>query len=103
MRGPMQAGLSMPELRVHLHSSLQEKIDDSDPAKLTGPGESVPHLSFGRRGLQPAIFTKEACDNVEPPASGCSFQVQTRAATRKELGRLPAPVLQAAVDPAISI
>src|SRR5438093_9107196 len=100
----MQACLSvMREFRIHFHSSLQEEIDDSSSAEFTGPGESVLYLLRRRRWLQAAIVVKKAPDDVEPPDSGCSFQVQPRAMLRKEFCSLAAPVLKTANDRAFPI
>src|SRR5262249_25903277 len=102
--GPMQAGLSvMLELRVHIYTFLQQEIDDAGSAEFTGPGESVLQLFLRRSRLQAAVVVKEAFDGVEATDSGRSFQVQARAVARKEFGRLPTPVMQAAVDRAASI
>src|SRR5262245_13527639 len=100
----MQASLSvMLELRVHIHIFLQQEIDDAGSAEFAGPGGSVLQLFFCRSRLRAAVVVKEAFDNVNAPDSGRSFKVQPRAPTRKELSRLPVPVMQAVIDRAASI
>src|SRR5262249_51528359 len=103
--GPMQACLSAlrVELRSRLHASLQEKLDDARSAEFTCPSEPGLHLCLGRWRFQAAVVVKEGFPDIEPADSSGSFQAQPGAATSQELCRLPAPVMQAAIDPATSI
>src|ERR1700679_3826481 len=96
----MQAGLSafLVARGVGLHASLQQEIDDVGSAELAGPSESGLHLSLRGRWLQTAVVVEEILDHVETTDSEPPFQVQSRAASRQELGCLAAPVVQAAID-----
>ena len=58
-------------------------------------GGSLSGYARGRR-LQAAIVVEEGLDDIEAADTGRSFQIQARAAARKELGRLSTTVVQAA-------
>src|SRR4051794_36534218 len=71
--GPVQTSYSLGH-RVHLQTTLQQKLDDLSSSILASPRKATLHLRSAR--AQPSVLREEAFEQVEPSNSGRSLNVE---------------------------
>src|SRR5258705_13718823 len=103
MRSQVQRCFSRVLACPEIHTFVQQILDHILATILTSPNETRLQLRFCSVRFQTAVIVEETLNYIEPSHTGCSFEVQSRAAAGEKLGGLWAIVGEAAVDRAIII